>query len=62
MCALEEAIEPHAVPRGSDWLAAGMSVPEIPDEYPELTHDDILACLAWAAAREQNAVWVPGAA
>lgn len=44
------------------WLAAGMGIPEILDEYPELTREDILACLAWAAAREQNAAWVPTAA
>lgn len=44
------------------WLAAGMSQDEILADYPELTHDDILACLAWAAAREQRAVWVQAAA
>jgi uncharacterized protein (DUF433 family) len=43
------------------WLTAGMSIPEIIDDFPELTRDDILACLAWAAAREQSAVWVPAA-
>lgn len=44
------------------WLAAGMTPEQIVDDYPELTRDDILACLAWAAAREQHAVWVPAAA
>ncbi len=44
------------------WLAAGMSPDEILSDYPELTRDDILACLAWASAREQRAVWVPAAA
>ena len=44
------------------WLAAGMSIPEIIEDYPELTRDDVLACLAWAAAREQSTAWVPTAA
>lgn len=32
-----------------DLLADGMSVPEILDEYPSLTDDDIRACLAYGA-------------
>jgi len=36
------------------WLAAGMSHREILDDYPELTEDDILACLAYAADRERR--------
>lgn len=44
------------------WLAAGMSADDILADFPELEHDDILACLAWAAAREQHAAWVPVAA
>ena len=31
------------------WLAAGMSHEEILSEYPELTEQDIRACLAYAA-------------
>jgi len=31
------------------WLAAGMSHDEIRADYPELTEDDIRACLAHAA-------------
>jgi uncharacterized protein (DUF433 family) len=31
------------------WLAAGMSHGEILGDYPELTEDDIRACLAYAA-------------
>src|SRR2546425_8432564 len=31
------------------WLAAGMSHAEIIDDYPDLTEEDILACLAYAA-------------
>lgn len=34
------------------WLAAGMTVSEILDDYPELSADDIQACLAFAAERE----------
>lgn len=36
------------------WLAAGMSHDQIRGEYPELTEDDILACLAYAADRERR--------
>lgn len=36
------------------WLAAGMSHAEILDDYPELTEQDILACLAFAADRERR--------
>ena len=44
------------------WLAAGMSHEDILLDDPELAAEDILACLAWAAAREQHAAWVPAAA
>jgi uncharacterized protein (DUF433 family) len=37
------------------WLAVGMSHQQILDEYPELTEDDIRACLAYAADRERRA-------
>ncbi|MFL4971302.1 MAG: DUF433 domain-containing protein [Xanthobacteraceae bacterium] len=36
------------------WLAAGMSQAEIRADYPELTEDDIRACLAYAADRERR--------
>jgi uncharacterized protein (DUF433 family) len=36
------------------WLAAGMSINEIIDDYPELVEEDILACLAYAADRERR--------
>ena len=36
------------------WLAAGMSHQQILSEYPELTEDDIRACLAFAADRERR--------
>ena len=44
------------------WLASGMSPDDIVQDYPELTLDDIRACLAWAAAREQSVAWVQAAA
>jgi uncharacterized protein (DUF433 family) len=34
------------------WLAAGMTYDEILTDFPELTQQDILACLAFAAQRE----------
>ena len=40
------------------WLAAGMSHQEIIDDFPELTDDDIRACLEYAADRERRLVTV----
>jgi len=34
------------------YLAAGMSHEQILADFPELTEEDILACLGYAAARE----------
>jgi uncharacterized protein (DUF433 family) len=36
------------------YLAAGMSHEQILADFPELTEEDILACLGYAAAREQQ--------
>jgi uncharacterized protein (DUF433 family) len=36
------------------WLAAGMTFNEIISDFPELTTDDIKACLAYAADREHK--------
>jgi uncharacterized protein (DUF433 family) len=36
------------------WLAAGMSHQEIIGDFPELTDEDIFACLAYAADREHK--------
>ena len=36
------------------WLAAGMTNPEIIEDFPQLTEDDIRACLAFAAEREHT--------
>lgn len=44
------------------WLASGMSPEEIIRDYPELTRDDIAACLAYAAEREKHAFWVKAVA
>ena len=35
-------------------LADGMTYDEIIDDYPKITKEDILACLAFAAERENN--------
>jgi uncharacterized protein (DUF433 family) len=37
-----------------NWLANGMTVKEIIEDFPELSEDHIKACLAYAATREQN--------
>jgi uncharacterized protein (DUF433 family) len=42
------------------WLAAGMSHAEILAEYPDLTDEDIRACLAYAADRERGNGYVIG--
>lgn len=36
------------------YLAAGMTVDEILDDFPYLTAEDIQACLAYAAERERG--------
>jgi uncharacterized protein (DUF433 family) len=36
------------------WLASGMSISEILDDFPELTDEDVKACLAYAADREHK--------
>lgn len=37
-----------------EYLAGGMSETEILADFPDLTADDIRACLAFAAARERR--------
>lgn len=44
-----------------DYLASGMTEAEILDDFPDLTQNDIRACLAFAADRERRLL-VPGAA
>lgn len=36
------------------WLAAGQSFDEIIEDFPELTIEDIKACLSYAADREHK--------
>jgi uncharacterized protein (DUF433 family) len=39
-----------------EYLASGMSEQEIIDDFPDLTQEDIRACLAFAADRERKLV------
>jgi len=41
-----------------DYLASGMTHEEILSDFPYLTNDDILACLAYAADREKQQILV----
>ncbi|MBK8246676.1 MAG: DUF433 domain-containing protein [Gemmatimonadetes bacterium] len=43
------------------YLAGGMSEAAVLADFPQLTHDDILACLAFAAERERRVMPVPAA-
>ena len=45
-----------------EYLAGGMSHPEILEEFPYLTEEDIRACLAFAADRERRLQVIPPAA
>ena len=42
-----------------DYLASGMTETEILADFPDLTSEDIRACLAYAAERERRVVSVP---
>lgn len=44
-----------------EYLAAGMSEEEIIKDFPELTREDIRACLAFAADRERKLASSPPA-
>jgi uncharacterized protein (DUF433 family) len=41
------------------YLASGMSVDEILADFPDLTREDIQACLAFAANRERDLLSIP---
>ena len=43
-----------------EYLASGMSKEEILHDFPYLTGEDILACLAFAADREKRLMFAPG--
>jgi uncharacterized protein (DUF433 family) len=45
-----------------EYLAGGMSIPEILEDFPYLTEEDIRACLAFAADRERRLHVIPPAA
>ncbi|MFN4913808.1 MAG: DUF433 domain-containing protein [Sphingomonadales bacterium] len=36
------------------WMASGMSIPEIIEDYPELNEEQIRACLGYAADKEHR--------
>jgi len=42
-----------------EYLASGMSEVEILKDFPDLTREDIRACLAFAADRERRLVSIP---
>lgn len=42
-----------------EYLAGGMSEDEILSDFPELTREDILACIAFAANRERQLALLP---
>ena len=42
------------------WIAADMSWAEIIEDFPDLTEQDIRACLAYAADRERHSVMAIG--
>jgi len=41
------------------YLAGGMSEAELLADFPQLTHDDIRACLTYAAERERRTIGIP---
>lgn len=45
-----------------DYLASDMTEEEILADFPDLTHEDLKACIAFAAERERRLQMVPPAA
>ena len=43
------------------YLASGMSEMQLREEFPQLAHDDVLACFAFAAERERRLIAIPAA-
>ena len=41
------------------YLAGGMSEDQVLGDFPQLTKDDIRACLAYAAERERRTLGIP---
>jgi uncharacterized protein (DUF433 family) len=44
-----------------EFLASGRAEQELLTDFPQLSHADVLACLAWAARREQRVKSDPAA-
>ena len=44
-----------------EYLAADMTEDEILEDFPDLTREDLKACIAFAADRERRLVTVPAA-
>ena len=42
-----------------EYMASGMSQQEVLEDFPYLTNEDILACLAFAADRDRNQLILP---
>jgi uncharacterized protein (DUF433 family) len=42
-------------------LAVGSTEAELLEDFPQLTHEDVLACLAFAAEREKRLITSPAA-
>jgi uncharacterized protein (DUF433 family) len=40
------------------YLAAGMSVSEVINDFPNITREDVLACLAYAADSEKHVTFI----
>ncbi|MBV9378334.1 MAG: DUF433 domain-containing protein [Alphaproteobacteria bacterium] len=43
------------------YLASGISEQELLSDFPQLTREDVRACLAFAAERERRVVSIPAA-
>ena len=44
-----------------EFLASGRTEQELLSDFPQITHADVLACLAYAAARERRILFGPAA-
>ena len=44
-----------------EYLASDMTEAEILEDFPDLTHEDLKACIAFAADRERRLLTVPAA-
>jgi uncharacterized protein (DUF433 family) len=43
------------------YLATGMTAEQLRAEFPQLMHEDLLACFAFAAERERRLMAIPAA-